>query len=416
MHVSGSDPETHAGEHLPSEQPIKPAQALLWGLRRRRDEAQLTQAVAEVARADRRFAGAFVELLLDTAEADANGRAVKRLRERPVAKEFGCRAEEHLRDTADITLGRVDLRFDGGDVTLFVENKLYSGYGDAQVHRYLEALNKLPEDRRSALVAITRQVPTYGEPTLEADERWLGSVRWARMLKGLRRLPVGDTALNEQWQSFLDILDQQGDLGMTGADPTLIQAWARYLEGRRHLEDILDQVWPRAFEVISRQLKAKYGRKAKGAELAVLYSRGKKRQVIQRDQTRVFFGCCIPAVVKDPVLIIQFSGYFGVPHFTVQVEPWDAERRLTDRQDPKLTKASKALQSLGFQTNGRYWARVHEPDEYLSADDLPARVLKLIEEDVPPIVTSGILDQDVEQTLNRSRSGPPRHKSAPAPL
>ena len=57
-----------------------------------------------------------------------------------------------------------------------------------------------------------------------------GSVRWARLLPGLRELPVADEQLGEQWRLLLDILDRQGDLGMTRANSELIWAWARYLE------------------------------------------------------------------------------------------------------------------------------------------------------------------------------------------
>src|SRR4051812_24157756 len=154
----------------------------------------MTQAIADVARADARFASAFVGLLLKTAERDAHSRNVRAFLDgRDVPSELGCRAEEHLRDTGDSSLGRVDLRFDGSDdFTLFVENKLYSGYGDEQVNRYLRALKRLPPDGRSALLAVTRSLPTYGEPTLDSDPRWLGSVRWSRMTDDLARLPIGD--------------------------------------------------------------------------------------------------------------------------------------------------------------------------------------------------------------------------------
>src|SRR3954453_12147057 len=191
-----------APEAPPAESAEHVRQALLWGLRRRRDEAQLTQAIAEIARVDRRFASAFVALLLDAAAHGSSWANVERLREGGIPGELGCRAEQHLRDTGDISLGRVDLRFDGGDFTLFVENKLYSGYGNDQVKRYLATLERLPEERRSGLVAVTRNVPTYGEPKLETQAGWLGSVRWAHMRGALCELPIRDDELRAQWRLF----------------------------------------------------------------------------------------------------------------------------------------------------------------------------------------------------------------------
>ena len=64
--------------------------------------------------------------------------------------------------------------------------------------------------------------------------------------------------------------------------------------------------------------------------------KGKQRKVvIQRDQARVFIGFCIPAIVKDSVLKVEFDGYSGVPRFTAKVEPWEAKQRL-DNGDREL--------------------------------------------------------------------------------
>jgi hypothetical protein len=399
-----------AGEESQAPGAPTPAHALLWGLRRRADEAQLTQAIAAVARVDRRFGARFVELVLDAAEAGSLGASVRAFRADGPPQELDCRAEESLGEE-----GRVDLRFDGPGITLFVENKLYSGYGHEQVVRYLRAVRRLPRGTHSALVAVTRAVPTYGEPALDEDERWLGSVRWAHLLPGLRALPIADAQLAAQWRLLLDVLDKQGDLGMTRADAKLIRAWARYREGRDHLGDLLDQVWPRALDVVRAELAVKYGRKARTDELVEVERKGKQRTVIiQRDQTRVYLGFCIPAIVKDSALQVQFSGFYGVPHFTVQAKPWEAQWRL-DNDDDKLAAADDELRSHGFKANRTYdyWARVHEPEEYLDAADVPARLVELIAADVPLVVRSGILDRDVELGLNKARGGPQRHRRLP---
>jgi uncharacterized protein YjiS (DUF1127 family) len=241
-------------------------------------------------------------------------------------------------------------------------------------------------------------------------------VRWAHLLPGLRALPIADVQLAAQWQLLLDILDKQGDLGMTRADAELIRAWARYRDGRDHLATLLDQVWPRALDVVRAELGAKYGRKAKPEELVDVERRGKQRKlVIQRDQTRVFLGFCIPAIVKDSALKVQFNGFSGVPHFTVQANPWEAQRRLTDG-DRKLAAADDELRSHGFTTPRTYgyWSRVHEPEEYLDTADVPARLVELIAADVPLVVRSGILDYEVELALTKARGGPPRHRRLPS--
>jgi hypothetical protein len=413
--VNRRGPALDSHETLPAESAERVPQALLWGLRRPRDEAQLTQAIAEVARVDRRFAGAFVELVLAAATEGSQADHARRLRAGGIPEELECKAEQHLRDTGDAGLGRVDLRFDGGgDFTLFVENKLSSGYGRDQAQRYLAALDRLPEERRSGLVAITRNVPTYGGPRLEANEGWLGSVRWAHLRGGMRTLTIQNAILRNQWQLFVDVLDQQGDLGMTRAKPELIRAWAQYLSGRRHLEDILDQVQEGALYVVERSLKQRYGRRARGEPLVAPYTRGMKQQVVQRDQVSVYLGFRIPARVTDQSLVIQFNGYFGEPHFIVQATPWYA-RELLDAENRKFLKAAQALEAKGYQSDGRYWAKVHEPDDYIDAPDMPARLMELIEHDVPELVGSGILDRDVEATLNRERGGPPRDRRALIP-
>jgi hypothetical protein len=161
--------------------PWSPKHALIRGLRLRAHEAQLTQAVAAVAASDPRFASAFVGLVLDVARADSRHSANVTAMGIP-PPQLDCRAEESVYDEHDLGLGRVDLRFDGGeDFTLLVENKLFSGFGHEQLNRYQAALEFLPEERRrSGLVAITRDVPTHGELDAGA-ERWLGAVRWARL-------------------------------------------------------------------------------------------------------------------------------------------------------------------------------------------------------------------------------------------
>ena len=105
--------------------------ALMRGLRLRGNETQLTQAVAALAQSDPRFAREFVRLLLKVAQTDGRHAANVKLMGDPPAG-LSCQAEHSVYDEYDYGLGRVDLRFDGGDeFTLFVENKLDSGFGAA---------------------------------------------------------------------------------------------------------------------------------------------------------------------------------------------------------------------------------------------------------------------------------------------
>jgi len=75
------------------------------------------------------------------------------------------------------------------------------------------------------------------------DEGWLGSIRWARLLPRLRTLPIADAGVAKQWRLLLDVLDEQGDLGMTRIDADAVRAWSRYFEGRQQLEWLLEQIF-----------------------------------------------------------------------------------------------------------------------------------------------------------------------------
>jgi hypothetical protein len=191
--------------------------AVLRGLRRKGDETQFTQVLWAIAAAQPRFASALIKVMLDAARA---GHPEKVARLEPVPAELECHAEIGLGEG----LGRLDLRFDGEpDFTLFVENKLFSGYGEEQVHRYLRALELLPEGRsRTALIAVTRDIPGYGEPPA-ATSGWLGSIRWATLLPRLRELPLPEP-LDDHWRLLLDLMYEEGDLGMTEPNTQAIDA------------------------------------------------------------------------------------------------------------------------------------------------------------------------------------------------
>src|SRR4051794_36705084 len=125
------------------------AHALIRGLRLHGNEAQVTQSVAALAQSDAVFARELVRLILRVAATDGRHAANVRLMGDPPA-ELACQAELSVYDEDDYGLGRVDLRFDGDDFVLFVENKLHSGFGAEQLARYQAALRVLPDERSRA--------------------------------------------------------------------------------------------------------------------------------------------------------------------------------------------------------------------------------------------------------------------------
>lgn len=262
-----------------------PAHAVVAALRVPTNEAQLTRVVGALGHTDPAFASAFVSAVLALASRNAQyAEAVAALG--VVPDELECHAEHTVYDRDDWTLGRVDLRFDGEDFTLLIENKLHSGFGPEQLERYREALQLLPADRRAALVAVTRDVPSIGELT-PGTQNWLGAVRWSKLLPALRQLPITDPDAARDWHLLLDILDVQGDLGVTRVDKNLISAWARYRDGREQLVALLDDIRQRSLDIARQELHAKYKRFARQENLCGAYTRGKSQSAVRREQETV---------------------------------------------------------------------------------------------------------------------------------
>ena len=85
--------------------------AIIRGLRRTRNEPQMTQALAGLFTSEPAVAAAFVRLLLEHLGADAAG----------LPPELACTAEEGFSE------GRVDLRFRGGEWNVIAELKIAAG-------------------------------------------------------------------------------------------------------------------------------------------------------------------------------------------------------------------------------------------------------------------------------------------------
>jgi len=368
--------------------------ALLRGLRRTRGEAQLTKVIASVAESDSRFAGAFAEMLVGAARERANAANAKKLE--PVPDELKCRAEWSLYDfdDDDSRLGRVDLRFDTDDFVLFVENKLYSGYGHDQLERYVQALDLLPDYKsRRGLVAVTRDIPGYGEPDANECPQWLGSLRWIDLIDELRGLPIVDDDVRRQWQLLVELLKQQGDLGEKTVDKELLKGWGRFYAGRELAVRLLMEVQGTAEQCLREALQKRYPDQGDD-DLVAGYRRGKNQTVtVVKGATANWLGWRVPASVEYASVILQFMNKFGVAHFSVEAWPYASLER---RQSPSFKKAAQALDRAEYAIDpkGRYLSHLYEPKDYLETDDTLAELARIAREDITAIVESGLFDYD----------------------
>jgi hypothetical protein len=138
--------------------------------------------------------------------------------------------------------GRLDLRFRSFDWDVIVELKIHAGYGKGQLRRYLSALDHVSH---SYLIAVTRDVPIWGEPEPGSYPSWMGSVQWRALLPGLRAFDPPDALLAEQWRLFLDVLETEGSMGFTRPDVDLFAAWALKRRAGLHVEAFVEAVrWP----------------------------------------------------------------------------------------------------------------------------------------------------------------------------
>jgi hypothetical protein len=361
--------------------------ALLESLRRPGDEAQLTQVIKVVAERDPAFAAGFAKTVVSGVP-----RASARKTLGSVPDRLQCTAEVHLDNLAGEDKGFVDLKFEDADAgfLLLVELKLYSGYGFEQLQRYLDGL-KAQTSPRSALAAITRDVPRYGEWEAHADQQWLGSIRWARIFERLRALKHLDADLARAWPAFLDALKEKGDFGTMDIDPALIEGWARYQEGQDLLIGVMNEIAAPALDIVQSTYAATSGLSVDDAAEIVMH----KNRVVWPWKERINVQFAVPKVANAERLRIQFLGGMGEPYFTVEARHEDVRPLLKAGAEP-LTGITKALEEQGFATGhswGNYWARVHGPDEWLVTDgSMQEKLLALVEADVQDLVSSGLFE------------------------
>ena len=365
-------------------------------LRRKGDEAQVTQIIAAFCAADRRFASQLAEVFIEAAPSTTGRKHLG-----PLPSELTCVAEHQVFDESQ-DLGRVDLAFfsDEDDFQLFVELKIHSGYGHQQLERYAAALAAFPKDRQ-ALLAITRGFPTYGETQVASSETWLGSIRWPHIYPRLTRLHHKDHFLQELWRHLLTLIRQQGDFGLMDFDPQAAIGWSRYQEGRYILTEMLEEIYEPTLDMIRRALAARQG-VAPSHELATAILHNDKRLVWPwADSLNIQIAA--PATNGER-LRLQFGGGRPDPVFTLEARHDNKNIHLSP--DPALAAATKKLQSKGFVTGhywGAYWSRPHPTDEWLyKGADATTALIELARTDIRDLVESGILE-----ALPTSNASPP---------
>ena len=376
------------------------------GLRLRRNEAQLTQFIAGVARTDETFAAELARLLVENAP-ERNNFSPAAGTGFSVPARLQCRAEERVWDTDAISQGFVDLLFTtpDGHFTLLVELKLHSGYGRDQVTRYLSGLEvyqRRARDGRAGLLSVTRNPPVYGEPE-KRREGWLGSVRWGAIVDQLRGLHHADAGVDALWRTTLSLLQEQGDIGMTRIDRVAVEAWARYTEGRGQLETTLQEISQSVIEAIRETLGTVHGMPT-GESLARLAHRGRSGdRVVFPHQGSVHLKVFIPAEVRRERLRVQFAAHgkqgalFSVEarHGDARRLPLDAQQNLRRiEEELRIGWGLKAVSDL--TDHRRYWAHVRSLDEWLrdGGPDVIDRLLVFVREDVAALAASGIFSEE----------------------
>ena len=353
---------------------LEPQHAVIRGLRDVRSETELTRTLAAVLDAEPAMAGDFVRLVLRSAPRSGHI--------------DGSRLPPNLRCEAEQTLeeGRVDLTFSdvNGEWRVLVEIKIDAGYGHEQIRRYLRSFRGDP--RRTVLVAITRNVPTYGDFG-DDDPSWAGSVQWAKLLPGLRTLQPANSSLALQWPLFLDVLESEGSMGFTQPDVALFRAWAQYVYARGHMVDFVDSVRRPLLDALHHALAATAdGRQP--AELAAFRTRGKKAQrVVVPRFGKVVVGFRVPAHGPERF----WAGLWGwaEPRFMVEIPYPKPDAGRADARAAALA----ALHDAGFESwRNRILTRyLPLTDELLRSRELEDTVVDFARASFGSIVESGVL-------------------------
>lgn len=344
--------------------------ALLRGLRRPRNEPQLTQALAAVLAADRAAARAFLGAVFASLGVEA-----------VAPPEFEVAAEEIVGGD------RFDLRFRSPGWDVILELKLYAGYGREQLSRYLAALQDV---EHGYLAAVTRDLPLYGEPSRDEHPRWLGSVRWRDLLPTLHELPVEDGFLRTQWKLFLSLLEEEGSMGFTRPKPELFDAFAQAREANRHMEEFL--------RVLERPLLEALQDVLGGQDQASLYWKRGGRFSRATHSNRIDIPFRVP---KDGPGRVR-AGIMGwSPPATFYVAPVPSQRWTTRSFSPLAQEAVDLLVAGGHFDAEWMHAHLGLTEDLIRSDKLEQTVVEWAHERFVELRESGLFAVPVD-ALGRS--------------
>jgi hypothetical protein len=373
-----------------------PAHALIRSLRRTGEEAQLTRAIVALAQADSAFANALMSLLLGSATS-APAHALITSADPATA----CDGERQLFDRSGKAVGRVDLVFRRGEITLFVEVKLHSDYGLRQLDRYMRGIR--PEQGQY-LLAITRNISHFIEPAPNT-QGWLGSVRWAHLVPRLRKLAMNDR-LKPQWELLLDVLEDDGDMGSTKITRQLVNAYEKADTAWERLTDFLEQVGTAVLPLLRLELAGGGSPKRSLAAFAQARERrppkaNRGRPDVDRDRPEVisddeqlYLAFKIPARGEER-LWVGFYVEDGTAWFYIAAGP--AKEKPSPAQRVQWTKASEALRPLMeskrfFCNEGDdLYVQLDYPlADFVKSPDVPRDLAARVEEDLPLFVRAGL--------------------------
>jgi len=354
--------------------------ALIEGLRRAGDEPQLTQALAGVFRADSGVASQFARLLVGPGLGDH------------VPDSLVCAAEEVVAN------GRLDLRLTSHEWDLIVELKIHAGYGRDWLARYLAVRNPV---EYAYVVAVTRSVP-LGEAPADPDNGWLGAVRWRALLPDMRRFTFRDPQLGEQWLLFLDVLEEEGSMGFTRADPALFTIWAQQRVARKHVEDLLRMLQPPLLVALQDRLGG-------GADAADSYRSRNGRPVVS---WAAWGKADLPFLVPKGGPARVRAGLMGwSPPVSFFVEPHGGGSwiRGARGKGPGVQRAVHGLLDLGYHPK-HFRAYLELPEDLLTSATLEETIVAWASERFGEIVGSGLFDvaaADVPHEPDESGDGEP---------
>lgn len=323
----------------------------------------MTRAVIALAQADQSFARGLMTALLQS---------TTRGRELDLASKLSgkvhCYGERSLFNQRGTNLGRVDIVLEQTDMTLFVEVKLHSDYGVHQLDRYMRGIR--PE-RGDYLIAVTRNISRFIEPPT-GTPGWLGSIRWAHIVRTLRRITATDSVAR-QWNLLLDVLEEDGDMGSTklsrrvsayeGAD----SAWER-------LTDFLEQIGTAALPLLRTELcnggtprksaagfaKARQRRPPKAAKAKGQVDPDKPEVISQDDQ--LYLGFKIPRSGPER-LWIGFYIDEGIAWFYIA-----ASSRVEKPTASERERWNRASESLRPRLRGKRFYCNDDDDLYVQVD------------------------------------------------